>query len=54
MLVVGVEKSRYLNENGNNPLKALMKACGDGNLEAVMAISADVPDVNETLLDGTV
>lgn len=40
-------RDTYLRLNKNNRLKALIKACGDGHLGAVMALSPLVDNVNK-------
>lgn len=39
----------YLRDNNSDRLRALVNACGDGHLGAVMALSAMVNDVNSRL-----
>lgn len=39
----------YMRMSGNDPLRALVNACGDGDLGAVMAISSHVWDINSQL-----
>lgn len=44
-------RDRYIRDNKNDPLSAMIAACGDGHLEAVMALSPMVLDIN-TMLPG--
>lgn len=52
ILCVGIpdesRRDQYIHENNDDPLRALIKACGDGDLGAVMALSSMV-DVNAKL-----
>lgn len=41
-----VAKDEYLSKGGHNPLTALIMACGDGHMGAVMALCPHVADIN--------
>lgn len=41
-----VLKEEYLRDNDNDPLRALIQACGKGHMGALMALSPLVADIN--------
>lgn len=44
-----VAASAYLEGKADNPLRAVIVAAGDGNLGAVMALSRQVTNINNSL-----
>lgn len=44
-------KATYLADNNHEPLRAFIKACEDGHLGAVMALSPLIDDINRRLPD---
>lgn len=41
-----IMRKEHLNRSRNRPSRALIAACGDGHLGAVMALCPMVPDIN--------